>query len=495
MSQSTFIVLAFMVIICMIPSSMMSVSAGIGDECPSYSSCGSCASIWCDWCVKDTYDGACVYKDNAPGHVGCDRTVGFMESAQCPPPSWSPYLMVVIVPVWLLFTWCYIGQCNEKVESKPGDTCHDCKHVLHHQGHTCEVAIPNKHVTCQCGAACAADDLSLRPTELAHCGRTCGRRLKNVHGGGTCACTQCTCSRCAPQIICGCNACQCHGCMNREYEMNRDKHFCWVRVPMSPVGFAIMIWSAVMHWTFGIIWGVLMWLVIPCVVRRSPGRCGRPKKRDENDVPHTGDTWQLWNDRETKAQRAFPTPSAPSIPSTSPNGLSQNGMYIPPSPIIPPPPRNPYEHGVVGSPVDASVPLQHQQNMQNMQRLPAAVPVMDTIRTPLLSSVDDAGINTASLIGQKMGSVVGDGYDKYGSPMQLLGGTTALRTNVHLSHNYNNNNLNNGLPPSMPVMPSIHQSSVAQQQQRPQQQCIKCGVIRRDIGAVFCSNCATPWPR
>jgi hypothetical protein len=119
-----------------------------------------------------------------------------MQGGTCPPPSWSPYLMIAIVPAFLLFTWCYISQVNEKKESHNGPNCGDCNHATHHAGHTCEVPTPNRHVICQCAVQCG-QDYRLSQPELTHCGRPCRRKFP----GGKCSCTQCTCSRCAPQIV------------------------------------------------------------------------------------------------------------------------------------------------------------------------------------------------------------------------------------------------------------------------------------------------------
>jgi hypothetical protein len=41
------------------------------------------------------------------------------------------------------------------------------------------------------------------------------------------------------------------------YEQERDNKFCCIRVPLVPVGFAIMVYGSVVGWVFGAIWGAL----------------------------------------------------------------------------------------------------------------------------------------------------------------------------------------------------------------------------------------------
>jgi hypothetical protein len=55
------------------------------------------------------------------------------------------------------------------------------------------------------------------------------------------------------------------------YEVKRDNGFCCTRIPLALVGFAIMIYGSVVEWKFGLIWGVLVWIPISCIVRRYKG--------------------------------------------------------------------------------------------------------------------------------------------------------------------------------------------------------------------------------
>jgi hypothetical protein len=153
----------------------------------------------------------------------------------------------------------------------------------------------------------------------------------------------------------------------------------------APAGLAIMIWAAVMSWTFGIIWGIVskfepltvlvvcyfiiqvllirtlglgicvlsdekVWLFIPFACRRIPGCCGRPKEQGKNDTPFTGSSWQSWNEREVRASPGqLAAQGIPTNNNNTPTPPPQHGTYVPPPPPVPPPPAsNPYEHGVVG---------------------------------------------------------------------------------------------------------------------------------------------------
>jgi hypothetical protein len=154
-----------------------------------------------------------------------------------------------------------------------------------------------------------------------------------------------------------------------------------------------MIWSAVMSWTYGILWGLFCAIVVPLAIRRWPGYCGRPKSAGGHvDSQLQGSSWQQWIEREKHVPGIHKLPAAVS----SSGGMAQN--YVPPQPVpvqpaainVPPPASNPYINGVVGA--------THKVGSLGVDgALPPAVPVLESVRTPLLSSQYNSAVDAPLL--------------------------------------------------------------------------------------------------
>jgi hypothetical protein len=183
--------------------------------------------------------------------------------------------------------------------------CSKCTHPIHHNGVECDKIKVNDHVSCKCFVTCQAGD-AFTPS---HCGKVCGKQWNIGRGyhntaatARQCACVQCTCKKCAPEILCGCKNCGCTECTNSQFQAKFDN--CWLvfRLPMAPTGLGIMIWSAIVNFGFGIVWGVLM-MLSPCLCRRIPGMCKRPSKAAAaKDI--TG-KWDAWDRVEVQRKPHF----------------------------------------------------------------------------------------------------------------------------------------------------------------------------------------------